>query len=135
MLDYIYSFQLEKVLQACEIADASEPYASCAAKDDRTREKLSAAAADYCERLGRSLLPVHSYITVFFFLPSLNVFLRSIFFAFNFLRQWLSVPLFLKHWLSVSPGRLVKSLSEKSASGMLLWIETPQCMLTGCVEN
>ncbi|KHJ87311.1 hypothetical protein OESDEN_12917 [Oesophagostomum dentatum] len=45
-------FKLEKVLQACEIADASEPYASGAAKDDRTREKLSAAAADYCERLG-----------------------------------------------------------------------------------
>ncbi|VDN31889.1 unnamed protein product [Cylicostephanus goldi] len=52
--DLFMVVKLEKVLQACEIGDASEPYVSCAAKDDRTREKLSAAASDYCERLGRT---------------------------------------------------------------------------------
>ncbi|EYC06394.1 hypothetical protein Y032_0076g1034 [Ancylostoma ceylanicum] len=56
--DLFMVVKLEKVLQACEIADASEPYTSCAAKDDRTREKLSAAAADYCERLGAFRMPL-----------------------------------------------------------------------------
>lgn len=51
-------FQLEKILQACEIADASEPYANCAARDERTKEKLSAAAADFCERLGELKLNI-----------------------------------------------------------------------------
>ncbi|KAK6012373.1 hypothetical protein OSTOST_22481, partial [Ostertagia ostertagi] len=49
---------LEKVLQACEIIDASEPYTNCAARDERTREKLAAAAADFCDRLGSFRMPL-----------------------------------------------------------------------------
>ncbi|CAJ0607791.1 unnamed protein product [Cylicocyclus nassatus] len=56
--DLFMVVKLEKVLQACEIGDASEPYVGCAAKDDRTREKLSAAASDYCERLGSFRMPL-----------------------------------------------------------------------------
>ncbi|VDO33129.1 unnamed protein product [Haemonchus placei] len=45
-------------MQACEIIDASEPYTSCAARDERTREKLAAAAADFCDRLGSFRMPL-----------------------------------------------------------------------------
>ncbi|KAK5986025.1 DHR-1 domain-containing protein [Trichostrongylus colubriformis] len=50
--------KLEKVLQACDIIDASEPYTNCAARDERTREKLAAAAADFCDRLGSFRMPL-----------------------------------------------------------------------------
>ncbi|ETN73558.1 hypothetical protein NECAME_13470, partial [Necator americanus] len=56
--DLFLVIKLEKVLQACEIVDASEPYTICAAKDEKTREKLSAAAADYCERLSAFRMPL-----------------------------------------------------------------------------
>ncbi|VDL84929.1 unnamed protein product, partial [Nippostrongylus brasiliensis] len=56
--DLFMVVKLEKVLQACEIVDASEPYTSYAARDERTREKLSATAADFCERLGAYRMPL-----------------------------------------------------------------------------
>ncbi|KJH41274.1 dedicator of cytokinesis [Dictyocaulus viviparus] len=56
--DLFMVIKLEKVLQACEITDGSEPYTGSAARDDRTREKLSAAAADYCDRLGAFRMPL-----------------------------------------------------------------------------
>nr|CDJ83685.1 Dedicator of cytokinesis domain containing protein [Haemonchus contortus] len=56
--DLFIVIKLEKVLQACEIMDASEPYTSCAARDERTREKLAAAAADFCDRLGSFRMPL-----------------------------------------------------------------------------
>ncbi|KAE9416845.1 hypothetical protein Angca_006569, partial [Angiostrongylus cantonensis] len=58
LLDLFMVIKLEKVLQACEITDASEPYTNSSVRDDRSREKLSAAAVDYCERLGAFRMPL-----------------------------------------------------------------------------
>ncbi|PIO64161.1 hypothetical protein TELCIR_14220, partial [Teladorsagia circumcincta] len=58
LTDLFIVIKLEKVLQACEIIDASEPYTNCAARDERTREKLAAAAADFCDRLGSFRMPL-----------------------------------------------------------------------------
>ncbi|VDM56495.1 unnamed protein product, partial [Angiostrongylus costaricensis] len=58
LMDLFMVIKLEKVLQACEITDASEPYTNSAARDDRSREKLFATAVDYCERLGAFRMPL-----------------------------------------------------------------------------
>ncbi|VDK44685.1 unnamed protein product [Anisakis simplex] len=46
--------KLEKVLQACEVADASDPYL----KEDRNKERLLQGAKLYCERLGAYRMPL-----------------------------------------------------------------------------
>lgn len=48
------SFQLEKVLQPCEVADACEPYL----KEDKNKERLMQTAQQYCERLGAFRMPL-----------------------------------------------------------------------------
>lgn len=48
------NFQLEKVLQPCEVADACEPYL----KDDKNKERLMQTAQQYCERLGAFRMPL-----------------------------------------------------------------------------
>uniref|UniRef100_A0A914X6L0 Dedicator of cytokinesis protein 7 n=1 Tax=Plectus sambesii TaxID=2011161 RepID=A0A914X6L0_9BILA len=52
--DLFIVIKLEKVLQACDISDAADPYI----KEDRNREKLAASARDYCERLGAYRMPL-----------------------------------------------------------------------------
>ncbi|TKR95511.1 hypothetical protein L596_009672 [Steinernema carpocapsae] len=54
--DVFIVIKLDKVLQGCESSEAAEPYI----KEDKekNRDKLSAAAKDYCERLGAYRMPL-----------------------------------------------------------------------------
>ncbi|VDN34370.1 unnamed protein product [Gongylonema pulchrum] len=52
--DIFIVVKLEKVLQACEVADACEPYL----KEEKNRERLMQSAQQYCERLGAYRMPL-----------------------------------------------------------------------------
>uniref|UniRef100_A0A0N5ALW0 Dedicator of cytokinesis protein 6 n=1 Tax=Syphacia muris TaxID=451379 RepID=A0A0N5ALW0_9BILA len=52
--DIFIVIRLEKVLQACEISEACEPYL----KEERNRERLIQNAKQYCERLGEYRMPL-----------------------------------------------------------------------------
>ncbi|VDM43975.1 unnamed protein product, partial [Toxocara canis] len=52
--DIFIVVKLEKVLQACEVADASDPYL----KEDRNKERLAQSARAFCDRLGAYRMPL-----------------------------------------------------------------------------
>uniref|UniRef100_A0A9J2PJV5 Dedicator of cytokinesis protein 7 n=1 Tax=Ascaris lumbricoides TaxID=6252 RepID=A0A9J2PJV5_ASCLU len=52
--DVFIVVKLEKVLQACEVADASDPYL----KEERNKERLVQTAKAFCDRLGAYRMPL-----------------------------------------------------------------------------
>ncbi|CAJ0919907.1 unnamed protein product, partial [Mesorhabditis belari] len=55
--DLFIVVRLEKVLQACDVFDASEPYAN-GIRDEKAREKMAAMARNNCQRLGSYRMPL-----------------------------------------------------------------------------